>query len=218
MSEQRKRIKVSILDDNKLYRLGLKNLVLEDERISLLGEFDNSFDFLNSLKSPFKPDVCLLDIKLPGELTGLACGKRVRDIDPNIQLIFMTAHPEQDTLYEAKQMEASYIEKGTIGEMIINTIILRADYREQLVSLQHDIEKKFSNSSIHFLKEFEQSQNKIAELTNMQRDIMRLRKEDKTIVEIARLLNLNPNTISSHIERAKKKLHIPDPLKFLDLE
>ncbi len=212
-----KRIKVSILDDEKSYRHVLEDILARDDRIAIIGEYAYATEFLNSLHTPFKPDVCLLDIMLSGDLSGIQCAYEVKEVDPNIQIIFITGHPDSPTLLEAKKLNADYIEKGTIGEGLINKIITSASRKEQLVSLQYDPAKKYNDSFISLLERFAESQSQVEKLSDSQRCVLKYRQSGKTIREIAEILSMNKNTVMGHIERGLKKLRVPDSFQYIDL-
>lgn len=214
-----RRIKISILDDEKAYRQVIKKIVSQDDRISLLGEYAYASDFINSLKSPFKPDVCLMDIKLTGDMTGIECGLIAKKLAPEMHIIFMTGYPDSQTLLRAKEISADYIEKGTIGEFLIDRLITQAREKEQLISIKSsDQVKKNKNSFIDLINSLEESQTRVQSLSEQQRLIMKLKQEGKTISEISVILKIKPNTVSSHLERASKKLALPDPLKYINLD
>lgn len=214
-----KRIKISILDDEKTYRQLIKKIVSQDDRITVLGEYAYASDFLNSLKSPFKPDVCLMDIKLTGDMTGIECGLLAKQLAPGIHIIFMTGYPDSQTLLKAKEINADYIEKGTIGEYLIDRLITQVRQKEQLISIKSsNTTENYKKSFIDLINSLEESQSRVQSLSDQQRLIMKLKQEGKTISEISKVLDIKPNTVSSHIERAAKKLSLPDPLKFIDLD
>jgi DNA-binding NarL/FixJ family response regulator len=212
-----KRIKVCILDDEKSYRHVLEDILEKDERIAIVGEYAYATEFLQSLYTPFKPDVCLLDIMLTGDMSGIDCAYQVKEVDPNIQIIFITGHPDSPTLLEAKKLNADYIEKGTIGEGLINKIITSVSRKEQLVSLQYDTSKKYNDNFISLLENLAESQSQVSRLTDYQKTVLRYRQQGMTIKEIAELLNMNKNTVMGHIERGLKKLKIPDSFQYIDL-
>ncbi|MDH4129828.1 MAG: response regulator transcription factor, partial [Spirochaetota bacterium] len=115
-------IKVCIIDDDESYRLLLKKVLEIDDRIKLYGEYSTGKSFIKDLGSPFKPDVCLVDIYL-NDISGIECCKQIKEKKPEVHLIVMTAHPDPQTFVEARKLGADYLQKGTRVEAIINKII-----------------------------------------------------------------------------------------------
>ncbi len=212
------RIKVTIVDDEKAYREVIKLIFAKDKRISLISEFTQGQDFINSLSSLFKPDVCLFDIKLSGGDSGINCAQAVKAQYPNIHVILITAYPKPQTLIEAKKLHADYIEKGTIGEILIDKIITSVEPQQQFISLQYDTEKKYAGNYMIFCDRFGESQTNSSTLTDNQKKIIKLRQQGKTINETAEILNMKANTVTSHLERALRKLNLPNPLHYIDID
>ncbi|MDH4127965.1 MAG: response regulator transcription factor [Spirochaetota bacterium] len=220
MITKNSKIRLAIVDDEITYRDYVKLLLESEPRIHLYGEYDRGMDFLQSLNSPFKPDVCLMDVML-SDMNGLECSKLAKQIIPSLSIIIMTSQPNHKGLVDAKSFGADYIEKGTMGEMLIDKIILNQhlDKNEQLISLKNSI-KNDHNKMLLLQKEIENIQELVVTLTKGQRDVLLLVQAGKSKHEIAELLSLSAKTIQNHINRAedKLKLKVFDNLfKYIDL-
>ncbi len=209
-------IKVSILEDDEEYRDSLKKILLKDERIWLYGEHDSSNDFMNAFRSPFRPDVCLVDIVLKEERTGIDCAKEIKDKYPEVHIIIMTSYPDTKYLAEAREIEADFIEKGTRGEILINKIVTSVKFRkEQLISLSS---KKYGFDPIELINQMNTARNHISKLSEYQKRVLKLKLEGKSVNETAVILKMNPRTVRTHLRRALKKLELPDLLQYIDIE
>ncbi len=211
------RIKVCLVDDEELYREGIKVALSADTRISLYGEYESATQFIRSFNSPFEPDVCLIDICLP-EMSGVECAKKVKEKNPAIHVILMTAYPSFETLSEAKDIGADYIEKGTRGEILIDKIVANAKSpkKEQLISL-HGNHDEINSNILLLTKKFESIQKNVSKLSDHQKRVLKLRQNGKSIKEISQILDITPNTVRTHINRASKKLEISKLLDFIEL-
>ncbi len=212
------KVKVSITDDDHLYRETLKKLLSQDDRIIIYAEYSSGKDFLKSLKSPFKPDTCLLDIVL-GDISGVDCAKEIKDKWPEINVILMTAYPDPKTLTQARNIGADYIEKGTLGEILINKIIAykRKTKNEQLISLTTG-NSKASDLLFHLYKRIDAAQRRVAELSTNQKRSLELRQEGRSREEIAEILGISIASVRTHCHRAYKKLELPNLLDFIDFK
>lgn len=218
MSEK-KLIKIWIVEDEEPYQDILKEVLSSDVRIKMYGEFTSGEDFLKFLNSPFRADVCLIDIKLKGKLSGLDCAKKVKEIDPGIHVILITAYPTPQILIEAKQIQADLIEKGSVGESLIDKIVTSVKKEDShFFSLKHDLKDNNKDYIYILAEEIEKSRSRIEDLTDKQKKVLKLKQHGKTYKEIAQVLDMNEHTVRSHIERALKKLDLPNVLKFLKIE
>lgn len=207
--ESNKPISVSIVDDDPSYRESIKLILESDSRIRLHGEYSTGTSFINSLNnSPFKPDVCLVDIILP-DILGTECSKIVKQKNPDISVIIMTSQPTCESLMIAQEIGADYIEKGTLGERLIDKIILNQECgkKEQLISL-HSSSKSIHNKLAIISKELEEIQNRVPTLTDSQKQVLILKQSGKSKQEIANSLNLSSKTIQFHINNAEERIKL----------
>ena len=130
----------------------------------------------------------------------------------------MTAYPDAESFAEAGIIKADYVEKGTCIESLINKIITskassKSSKKSRVVSLK---ENKDSNLDyLELAKELEEARRKVTTLSKGQIEVLRLRKDGKSIKEIAALLNVTVGTVHTHIVRAKKKLKLPDLMDYI---
>ncbi len=217
-----KRIKVSIVDDQKSYRDSIKEIISKDERIWFYNEYDNATSFIQSLNSPFQPDVCLIDIRLSKDENcqgGLECARKIKEKNPNIHVIIMTGHPDSKNLSEAQKIGADYIEKGTRAEILIDKII--TSYREpdeQLVSLR--LKHKNKIDIIGLVQAVEDYIEETKKFSPQQKAIINQYLRGIPLEDIASELNITVNTARAHIWRGthdKKNIQAPNLWNYVDL-
>ena len=92
MSVNSEAIRVVIADDEPGMRMIMRKMIEKAEGFTLCGEADNGPDLLK-LVEQYKPQVCFLDVEMPG-MTGLECAKAIQDTDPRTILVFATAHDD----------------------------------------------------------------------------------------------------------------------------
>ena len=203
-----KPVSVAIIDDDKPYRDFLKDLLEQNINIRLYGEYSNGNMFLNELKNPFKPDVCLMDIVLPDTL-GTDLAVKVKEIIPEVSIILMTASPSSKTLTQARAIKADYVEKGTVGEKLIDKIVLHQTIikNEQIISLKMKGDN-IHEGMAHLSKELEDIQCRVSLLSKGQRKVLKLKQSGKTKCEIAELLDLSPKTVQNHLNLGEKRIQL----------
>jgi RNA polymerase sigma factor (sigma-70 family) len=207
-------IKVSIVDDDKSYIEALKKKIFTDTQLKLYKEYYSGREFIQSLDSPFQPDVCLIDLVL-NDMRGIECCELVREKRPDIHIVLMTSYPSLSSVLQIRNMGADYIEKGERIESIIEYIIrsYKKSGSERIISLQ---ENTFANmKNMELIDRIEQTKKELSKLTESQRKIFELKTKGHTRDEIAEILGISKSTINTQVNRALKKLTIPDILKYL---
>ena len=112
-------IRVVIADDEPGMRMIMRKMIEKAGGFTLCGEADNGPDLLK-LVERYKPQVCFLDVEMPG-MTGLECAKAIQDTDPRTILVFATAH--EDYMAQAFEVYAfDYMVKPFKGERVMKTL------------------------------------------------------------------------------------------------
>ena len=214
MKNVRNRIKVTIVDDNKLYRDSLKKILEEDKRIRIYGEYSSGAEFIKSLESPFKPEVCLIDVVLK-DISGIECGKRIKEKNLDIHIVIMTAFPDAESFSEARKVGADYVEKGPRLEALMDQIITTSlsGRTEKFISLKSDGNLKISH--LDLLNELDALEKRVFDLSDNQITAIKLKKNGKSVKEIARIMGVTQGTVHTHLRRALKKLHLPNLLDYI---
>lgn len=83
-------LRVLIADDDAGMRMVMRKIVQRVEGFALCAEADNGQTALEQVES-LKPHVVFLDVEMP-KMTGVECAHAIEDLDPNIIIIFATAH------------------------------------------------------------------------------------------------------------------------------
>ncbi len=112
-------IRVVIADDEEGMRMILRKMIAKAEGFTLCAEATNGVELL-SLVEKHKPQVCFLDVEMPG-MTGLECAKAIQDTDPQTIVVFATAH--DDYMAQAFEVYAfDYMVKPFKLERVMKTL------------------------------------------------------------------------------------------------
>ncbi len=210
------KIKVAIVEDDVNY-LDVITTILEGEKdIIIHGIYENGSSFINSLNSPFLPEVCLIDVMLP-DISGLECAKKLREVSQDIKIIIITAYESLESFAEARKIGADYIEKGKLAELLLNKIVLskQETVSENILLLKDSSKVNEYFEYDGFIKDLLNSKENYKNLSEMQTKVLKMKVEGKPLKEIALDLNISVNTVNSHLERTSKKLKLPDPIKII---
>lgn len=131
-----KPIRYIIADDHKIFREGLKMVLEDDEQIRLTGEASNGVELMNLLTQK-KPDIILLDIKMPG-MDGFEATRNIRLQYPKIKILILTMYDEPHFILHMVQAGANgYLLKNAEAEEIktaIRAVYESGNYFNDMVS------------------------------------------------------------------------------------
>ena len=102
-------IRILIIDDHRLFRVGIKALLSADTNLSVVGEATSGEDGLQAAQN-LTPDVILMDIGLPG-IDGLEVTRRLIVLLPNTKILVIT-------MYEDSELVRECIRAGAAGYII----------------------------------------------------------------------------------------------------
>jgi DNA-binding NarL/FixJ family response regulator len=194
-------IKVSIADDHKIFRDGIKMALRDREYLKILWEAEDGRDLMHKLKLKV-PDVLLMDIRMP-EVDGVNAIGMIRKEYDDIKIIVLTMYDDQEMITKMMEMGANaYLTKTTDPEEIYQAILtcMNDDFyfndlvnKAVLLKLQH---KKA-------VKQFYPNPVKFSE---KELKILKCIAEDKTTEEISKEVFLSPRTIETIRQNMKQKV------------
>lgn len=192
-------IKVLIADDHAVVRAGLRSLISAEADLKLVGEAASGSDAID-LVTRLRPEVLLLDLSMP-DMDGIAVTRKVKEIQPALQVMILTLHDDEALLRTALKAGASgYILKHAAESELISAIhiIVRGDpYIDP--SLVHkflpEVQAKTSQSS-----------SLIEPLTPREKDVLRLIVQGCTNRQVGEELNISVRTVEGHRANILEKL------------
>ena len=95
----KKKISVLIADDQTLFREGIKDLLETEKEIAVVGEAVDGVEVIRQAKK-LKPDVILMDIKLP-QLDGISATRQIRKECPDTNILILSAYEDETHVLEA---------------------------------------------------------------------------------------------------------------------
>ena len=115
-------ITLALVDDNNDLRDGLQITIKDHPKeFECLGAFSNAEDALNAIPD-LKPQVVLMDIKLPG-ISGIDCVRKLKAILPGLDVIMLTIFAEDKTVFDSLCAGAcGYITKNASPDEILDAV------------------------------------------------------------------------------------------------
>jgi two-component system, NarL family, response regulator DevR len=196
------RIKVLIVDDHAVVRLGLKTLLSEEEDIEVVAEAATAEQALIQTAAQ-QPDVVVLDIQLP-DRNGVDVCQEIIGKFPNIRVVMLTSHANDVFLEQAIRAGASgYVLKQVGNEELIRAI--RAAYTGEMAFDTH--------TTAQMVNRFRQmgktlEKNAFDSLSQRETEVVKLVAEGESNKEIGKQLNLSEITVRNYVSNILSKLQL----------
>ncbi len=192
-------IRVLVCDDHPLFRQGVVHSLGSAPGLTVVGEAASGEDALK-LACELLPDVVLLDISMPG-WNGLVTAEKISTACPASAIVMLTVSEDKDKLLAAFKAGArAYVLKGVSAQELAN-VITTAARGEVYVSPSLAAEMLVSLTCGH-------APDALQELTDREREILRLIGTGLTNREIGAKLFLAEKTIKHYVTNILQKLQV----------
>lgn len=192
-------IYLAIADDHPVVREGLKRLISSYNDMQIVCEASQSSEIIPLLEQN-DIDILLLDISMPGG-SFLETLKRIRNQFPNIKILVLSVHPEENYALRAYKAGASgYLTKEHSPEELADAI-RQINRGEKYISscLAEQLLNNGNKQNIEHPHDI---------LSNREYEILCMIGSGKRLTDIADELSLSPKTISAHRSHILKKLNL----------
>jgi two-component system response regulator DevR len=195
-------IRLLLVDDHEVVRVGLKMLLERNPRLRVIGEATNMADAITEVVR-LKPDVVLLDIRLP-DGNGFEVCRRLRTMNVESRIVFLTSFSDDETVFEGISAGADgYLLKEADSDQLIKAI-------ETVASGQSVLDPTVTTRVLGRVRNASDSPNKdrLAILSNQERKVLALVAEGKTNKEIALDMGLSDKTVKNYFSNILDKLKL----------
>jgi DNA-binding NarL/FixJ family response regulator len=184
--------RIILADDHPLVLEAVRALLDGQPGLKVIAAATDGRQLLD-LTGRLKPDLVILDLQLPG-VNGLDCLRRIKQFDPAIQVIVLSAFGDAETVRAVVQAGAEgFVLKTDPPGQVINAI--RQVLSGQLV---------FPRSARRWL----QPEQARPDLSDLDRRLLGLLAEGRSNEQIARTLNVSPNTVKYYLKNLFRKLGV----------
>jgi two-component system response regulator DevR len=198
MAKQR----ILLVDDHEVVRLGLKSLLERHPQFEVVGEAGSAREALEQV-SALKPEVVLMDIRLPGT-SGIEACEEIVNKYPGTRVIMLTSYAEDEMLFSAIRAGASGYILKQIGSSDLVKALEAVSRGEAL--LDPAVTQRVFQEVRRAVKEEEASA--FAHLSQQEKHVLLLVSEGKTNREIAKSLFLGEGTVRNYVSSILSKLGV----------
>ncbi|MFG3001932.1 response regulator [Streptomyces sp. NPDC048340] len=194
-------IRVLLVDDHQVVRRGLRTFLEVQEDIEVVGEAPDGEEGIARAEE-LRPDVILMDIKMPGT-DGIEALRRLRALDNPARVLIVTSFTEQRSVVPALRAGAAgYVYKDIDPDALAAAI---RSVHAGHVLLQPEV-------ALALLSEEGQapSPGRGGSLTDREREVLLHIADGRSNREIARALVLSEKTVKTHVSNILMKLDLAD--------
>jgi len=193
-------ITVSIVEDVRGTRENLVTLLNGEPGLRCLQAYATGEEAVRDLPA-HKPDVALVDIKLPG-MNGIECVARLKALVPELRLLMLTTYEEQDLIFNSLRAGASgYLLKQMLHAELVSAI-------EQVHAGGAPMSMQIARKVVNYFNQLPQPAAGVETLTRREHEILELLAKGYFYKEIGSNLGISMNTVRSHLKHIYEKLHV----------
>ena len=200
-----KKIKILIADDFSLLREDISELINRQADMEIVGEASCSREIIN-LAETISYDIILMDIEMEVMNAGILAAQKIREKNPEANIIFLTAHETREFIVTAMGAGASdYVVKGCEEEVMLHHIrcayegnpIMQSNIHETIMQEFARLQKS-ERSLLFFI-------NNISNLTPTEIEMIRLLLQGYKVNQIAGIRCVEASTIKTQVKGLLRK-------------
>lgn len=209
-------IKVLLVEDHTMTRMGLQLVLEKAEGIELVAEAEDGISGIEKAQA-YSPDVILMDIGLPN-IDGIEATKRIKEINPDSRVLIFTSRDNEDDVFASFKAGADgYIMKGSSPAQTTNAIravsegtawIDPAIARLVLSNIQKNSPTPAPSGEINY-----KAGKNTYGLTEREMEVLALIVEGLSNPQIADKLVITRATAKAHVHSILQKLYVDDRTK-----
>jgi two-component system response regulator DevR len=191
-------VRVFLLDDHDIVRRGLGHLFETQADIAVVGEAGTAEEALSRIP-PTRPDVALLDVRLP-DGDGVEVCREIRSRHPEIHCLMLTSFADDEALFDAIMAGASgYLLKQVKSDEIVEAVRLVAKGESLL-------DPAVTGRVLERLRKGPEEDERLAKLTSQERNILELIADGLTNRQISEQIHLAEKTVKNYVSNLLTKL------------
>ncbi len=196
--ENARKIRVMLIDDHAVVRVGFRMLLGMSADIEVVGEADSGESAYQKY-AEIQPDVAVMDLSMPG-IGGIEAVRRLVARDKSVRVLVLSAH--EDTAHPRRVLKAGalgYLSKRSAPEELLDAVRAVAAGR---IYLDAEIAHRLA------LHDIGGAGNSVETLSEREFSVFIQLARGQSVQRIAETLSLSPNTVGTHLYNIKQKLGV----------
>ncbi len=196
------KIRVLLVDDHAIVRLGLMTLINDQSEMEVVGEAGTAAEAVRAAER-LRPDVVLMDIRMPGE-GGIEAARQITARFPETKVVMLTSFADDELVVKAIRAGAvGYVLKQVGNEELLRAVVAAArgealldpSTTARLLSRVREAERKAEEDAFR-------------DLSDREMDVLAEVARGKTNAEIGQILHLSEKTVRNYLSTVLEKLHL----------
>ncbi len=206
-------IKILLVEDDELFRLGISTRLHQEAGLEILAEAEDGENAIE-LACQLPLDIVILDVGLPG-IGGVEACSQIKQRRPNLPVLVLTSHSQKILITQLIQAKANgYCVKGIPAEnliLAIRSVACGASWWDSSATVEIQTAFQSSQSNLNSISNsLNTSSTENNTLTKREREILTLVAGGKSNQEIAENLFITSGTVRVHIHAILQKLEVRD--------
>jgi len=192
--------KLIVADDHEIVRAGIRFIVEENDKFSIVNEA-SSFNELSHILTSNICDILIMDLNL-GDRNGISAIREISDMYPSLCILTISMFPEDPYALQSIQAGASgYISKKIAFQELTTAL-------EVVLSGEVYLSQEYSQTLPFGIDLIKNSKHPLKTLSKREYEVYEMISSGTNYKEIAQILNLSPKTISTYRTRILDKLSL----------
>jgi DNA-binding NarL/FixJ family response regulator len=190
-----RKIGVMVIDDHPLMRVGIGAIINARKDMIVVAQAGTGEEALE-LYRRHKPDIVLMDLRLPGGMSGVEAITAIRSIEPNARFIVVTTYDGDEDIHRALEAGAQgYVIKGMPYQTLVDALLrVHSGGRFLPPPVARALASRVPDS----------------ELSAREREVLQLMVGGNSNKEIASVLGITEATVKSHVSTILQRLDVDD--------
>lgn len=206
-------IKVLIVDDERTFGEALELALRQESDLRVVDVAVDGDDAVRAVDA-YHPDVVLMDVAMPG-MSGIEATRRIKEEDPETQVLILSGH--EDPLLLARAVQAGAVGLLRKTETVVNVASsVRRAYRGEAIHDEDEVETALRRLR-HRRDADADARSRLERLTPRERQILEQMATGATPESIAQTLRMSPHTLRTHMQNILTKLGVHSKMEALVL-
>jgi DNA-binding NarL/FixJ family response regulator len=199
-------IRLLICDDQAIVCEGLRAILESVRQIEVVGVANNGVEALELARTT-QPDLVLMDLKMP-RMNGIQATRAIREQFPAVRILILTTYDEDEWVMDAiRYGAAGYVLKDTLQEDLIKAIL---ETMKGWSPIDPQVAGKILKHVAHQPSRVAPDQTLVSQLSEREREVLRLLASGLSNTEIAQTLFLSDGTVKNYVSIIFSKLGVAD--------